>query len=515
MKKVLVGILVLGLLVGSTTSIGFAQDDEGPIEITIINTSDEHGWINSFTPFGSDTTYGGAEMIFNWWVAREGYDPADDAYLLLSGGDNWTGPPISTWFEGEPMVELMNWMGYDASVIGNHEYDFGRGVLQDRIAEADFPYLTANTRFADSGEQVDFAEPYVILEAAGVKVGVVGLTTLDTPTSTHPKNIGDLVFIDYAEALEEVVPMVRDEGAEIVVVNTHACVGDLIGLAENLSVEVDAMFAGHCNEMDVEEIAGIPILGSGWAWRSYARLTLEFEPAEGMVTGYDADVVSVEYPAVRPNADVLALVDPWQEKVEAELGTEVGYLANDMPRQSWLQANWVTDAWLWYYPSADVAITNFGGLRQEVLAGPVTVGDIVGVLPFENRIVEVQITGAELAENLAVAGGAVGGIRYTMLLDGEELTEFDRHAEPNPNMEVVIEFLDGREFDPDALYSVLVNDFMYSGGDGYLFGEQDPNGYDTGIQWRQPVIDWTVSLDTTEADPLENYLDAEPRGPIQ
>ena len=164
-----------------------------------------------------------------------------------------------------------------------------------------------------------------------------------------------------------------------------------------------------------------------------------------------------------------------------------------MERRSWQEANWVTDAWLWAFPGADVAITNFGGLRQEMVAGAVTVGDIVGLMPFENRIIDVELTGAQLAENIACCGGAVGGISYTA--DG------------------TITFLDGREFDPEAIYHVLVNDFMYYGGDGYLFSDQNPDGYDTGVQWRQPVIDWTVSLDTSESDPLENYLDPEPRGP--
>jgi 5'-nucleotidase / UDP-sugar diphosphatase len=518
MSKQVVTILliwVLALTLGGTAVTGFAQEDDETVTITVINTSDEHGWIGSFTPFRSDTSYGGAAMIYNWWVAREGYDPADDSYLLISGGDGWTGPPISTWFEGEPMVELMNWMGYDASAIGNHEFDFGRAALDDRIAQAEYPYLGANVVDAASGELAEFTVPYTIVEAAGVQVGIIGLSNIGTPQSTNPKHIPDLAFTDYASVLAEYVPQMREEGAEIVLALTHACPEELVALGNVLPVDVDAMFAGHCHELMTDEVNGIPIVSSGAYWRSYARLTLEYDPAAGEIVGYDAVTVPVEYPAVVANRDVLAMVAPWQDAVQQELGTEIGYIAEEMPRGSWLQANWVTDAWLWGYPQADVAITNFGGLRQEVPAGPITVGEVVGVLPFENRIVEVKITGAQLAENLALGGGAVGGIRYRMMLDGEEITEFDRHADPNPDIEVEIEFLDGREFDPEAVYSVLINDFMFAGGDGYLFGEQDPAGYDTGIQWRQPVIDWMVSLGTSPDDPLENYLDPEPRGPVQ
>ena len=488
-------VIACVLLIGAGFIPALAQGDR--VEIVIINTSDEHGWLQPFTPFGSDVVQGGAANIYGWWVEREGYDP--ERMLLLSGGDNWTGPAISTWFQGESMVQAFNLMGYDASAVGNHEFDFGQEVLARRIAEADYPYLGANIRGAESGDLADFVEPYIIREVAGVPVGIIGLTTTDTPTTTHPRNIGDLVFADYAETLETYVPEMRRAGAAVVVALTHVCVDELADLAQEVGDLVDAMFGGHCNAFSARMANGVSIMGGGWAWRSYARLTITYDRAAGAIAAMDQALVSVEYSSenpVTPDPDLLALVDGWQARVDETLAREIGYTASGLERRSPEMVNWVTDAWLWAYPAADVAITNFGGFRDAIPAGPITLADIVAVLPFENRLYDVTLSGAQLAENLACCGGAVGGITYT------------RHGGS-----VEITFMDGRAFDPEAMYHVLVNDFMYFGGDGYLFQAQDPDAYDTGIQWRQPVIDWTLQMETTPDDPLENYLDFTLRTP--
>jgi 2',3'-cyclic-nucleotide 2'-phosphodiesterase (5'-nucleotidase family) len=490
-RKIWPVLLVLAALCAALP--GHAQ--AGPVQITIINTSDEHGWLQPFVPFGSERTQGGAANIVSWW---KDIDPA--AMLLLSGGDNWTGPSISTWFQGEPMVQAFNLMGYDASAVGNHEFDFGREILAQRMSEADYPYLAANIQNAATGELADFVRPYTIFEVSGVQVGVIGLALPSTPSVTNPRNVTDLDFTDPAAALETYVPQLRQQGAEIVVVLSHICMDDLAQIARETEGLVDAMFAGHCNELGQRVVNGVPILGGGWAWRSYAMLTITYDPAANAITALEPSLVTVEFPTegenpVEPDPELAALVDEWQARADEVLAVEIGYTASGIVRQSWTMANWVMDAWLWAYPTADIAVTNFGGFRQDIPAGPVEMGDIVGMLPFENRIYEVTVTGAELAANLECCGGAVGGIRYA-----------------RQGGEMAITFLDGREFDPGAEYQVLINDFMYFGGDGYLFGEQDPAGYDTGIQWRQPVIDWTLSLETTPDDPLEDHLDAAPRG---
>ncbi len=487
--------LLLAGLIPAAAQDGAAQD--GVVTITILNTADEHGWLQPFTPFGAQDVQGGAANVAGWWAEIEAIDP--DHTLILSSGDNWTGPSISTWFQGEPVVEVFNLMGYDATVIGNHEFDFGREVLDARIAASDFAYLGANIRDAESGDLAAFVQPYIIQEVAGVEIGIIGLTTTDTPQTTHPINIGDLAFVDYAETLETYVPAMREAGADVIVVLAHVCVDELSTLARRDGSLVDAMFGGHCHAYTAAMVDGVSIMDSGWAWRSYARLDISYDPAAEAIIDMEQALVEVAYQGenpVTPDPDVQAIVDGWQAQADEALAQEIGYSAEGLARQSPEMVNWVTDAWLWAYPTAEVAVTNLGGFRQEIPAGPITLSDIVGVLPFENRLYEVAITGAELAANLACCGGAVSGITYRRSGGG-----------------VAITFTEGRAFDPDATYRVLISDFMYFGGDGYLFGAQDPDGYDTGIQWRQPAIDWLLANETTPDDPLENYLDFLPRLP--
>ncbi|MEM7035214.1 MAG: bifunctional UDP-sugar hydrolase/5'-nucleotidase [Chloroflexota bacterium] len=505
------GIIYLSLLTGcqpddfagltntetqSESTQSVAQPEVEPVTITILNTADEHGWLQPVTPFRSDKTIGGAANVYSWWLEKEQLDP--ETFLILSGGDNWTGPSISTWFEGEPMTEVFNYMGYHASVIGNHEFDFGREVMGQRFAEADFPYLGANIRDKATGELADFTQPYLLTEVRGVMVGILGLATIDTPTTTHPKNISDLEFAPYDETVDRYLPEMKAKGAEIMIILSHVCLPDLITLARQTE-GVHAMFAGHCNVLDARIVNGISVIGSGGKFASYARLDITYDRATGDVTDMVQTLVPVSYITadgnpVTPDPEITATIAEWQTRVDQQLNEPIGYLATELRQRSHPQANLVTDAWLWAYPSADIAVTNWGGFRAFLPAGDITWGTVVDVLPFDNNLTTVTITVRQLAENLLCCGGAVGGITYQ--IQGSTID---------------IKLMDGSDLDLDATYTVIINDFMYAGGDDYRFGAQDPQGYDTSIHWRQPVIDYILSLETSEAAPLNAQLDVTAR----
>ena len=274
---------------------------------------------------------------------------------------------------------------------------------------------------------------------------------------------------------------------------------ELADLAQEVGGLVDALFGGHCNAFINLDVNSIPIIGSGAYWQSYARLDLVYDPAQGRVIASQTHLARVAYSGdanpVTPDPTLTAIADGWQARVDAALDQVIGYTADGLDRRSPEMVNLVTDSWLWAYPEANVAVTNYGGFRQAIDAGPITLADMVAVLPFDNFLYATQITGAELAANLACCSGAVGGITYARRGGGVDIT-----------------FLDGRPFDPAATYTVLASDFMYFGGDGYLFGQQDPAAYSTGIHWRQPAIDWLLQHPTTADDPLENYLDPVERG---
>lgn len=451
-------------------------------EITILYTNDEHGWI------APTEEHGGAAGMLGLWHAA-GY-PENAPYLVLSGGDTWTGPAISSWFDGEPTVALMNAMGYDAVALGNHEFDFGRDVLQMRAAQATFPFLAANVREVDTGKPVDFALPYSVQTVGGVSVGVIGLASLETPETTMPTHVADLAFIPYAEALEEAVPQARADGAEVLIVVGHLCSFEMLALAPIAAdLGVSMIGGGHCHEMFQREVQGVLLIEAGAYLRAYARVDLAFDPATGSVRDIEVEIVRNEGGAPDPAA--AEQVAAWQAAVDDALLQGIGYTERAIGRHSSAMFNLVTDAWLAAYP-ADIAMSNPGGFRQDLPAGEITLADVVGVLPFNNVLVDVELTGAQVIASYEHSGGRRPAIAGMTARGGYKLR-------------------DGSPIDPEATYHVLVNDFMYAGGDGYRFNEYDPDAYVTGIDWRQPVIDWISALRTTKMDPLGNYVDATPR----
>jgi 2',3'-cyclic-nucleotide 2'-phosphodiesterase (5'-nucleotidase family) len=210
--------------------------------LVILYTNDEHGWMEG-TEKG-----GGAANMMGLWREQEGYSE-DGPYLILSGGDMWTGPAVSSWFDGESMADVMNVMGYDAAAIGNHEFDWGIEGLRDRAAQSEFPFLSANIRIQETGEPAGFAIPFAVQEVNGIPVGLIGLTTTSAPRTTMPDHVAGLEFFAYREALEEVVPQVRAGGAELLVVIGHICSDEmewLVPTAAELGIAV--IGGGHCHD---------------------------------------------------------------------------------------------------------------------------------------------------------------------------------------------------------------------------------------------------------------------------
>lgn len=459
--------------------------------LTILYTNDEHGWLVAQVNKDKSTTGGAAEML-GLWQAREGYT-ADGPFLALSGGDMWTGPAISTWFDGDPTVEAMNLMGYRAAAVGNHEFDFGLEVLRRHARETNFPYLAANLIERSTAAPPDFIRPYLVTEVAGVKVGLIGLATRATPTTTDPKNVTDFDFLPYADALARYAPQVQAAGAEVIVALAHVCAAEMRELAPRArQFGVHVLTAGHCHEQLAEEVAGLPLLGGGQYLQAYARLDLEVDAATHRVVAGKPTVIRNAAAAGAGLADAYLAerIAAWQAETEKALGEEIGYTAAGLAHRSAALLNLTMDAWLQAVPTADIAMSNLGGFRQGIAAGPITLGKIVDVLPFNDQIVETTITGAQLKANLDCCSSAVAGVTYR----GGKLL-----------------LADGAEVAPTRTYRVLINDFMAAGGDRYLFKEQDPQPYFTAIDWRQPLVDYIKRLKTTPQAPLELHLDPTPR----
>lgn len=474
------------------------DDGDGPLEVVILHTGDEHGWLEPRLVDGELT--GGAAAIMGWWREVEGV--GDGRHLILSSGDNWTGPSISTCVEGESVVDVMNEMGYAASAIGNHEVDFGREALGARLEQASFPFLAANVVEVETGEPWSEVSEYVLREVDGVTVGVIGLALPTMADVVFADFVADLEIQDAHATLVRTVPEVRAVGAEVVVVIAHMSAAQLAALPP---VEgVDVYFGGHTHDVAAYESNGVLVVASGANMGGYSRVVLTLDPGSRAVIERTAEYVPVPADpgaAVAPDEGIAALVAEWAERALVCEGEEIGYSVTGIGCASWAMANWVADSWLESdrVPPADVALTNSGGLRAALEAGPITEGDILTMLPFGNKVFVVELTGFDLrdqlhrgAEHCLTAGCfvAAAGIAYEWTATSAEVV-----------------FFDGRELDDDATYTALVNDYMYTGHAGFSFMDVDPDPYDTSLNYRDPVVEHTRRLRTTAEQPLETLVD--------
>ena len=454
------------------------EKEETVRKIIILYTNDEHGWMEE-----SEETDGAAKLMGVWREVEE-YDEKGH-FLILSGGDNWTGPAISTWFKGESMVEVMNAMEYDAAAIGNHEFDFKVDGLMDRIDQADFPYLSANIQEKATGEMVDFALPYIVKEVNGVMVGLIGLTTTSTPYSTFPDYVADYNFISYAEALTEIVPQVKEDGAELLIVVGHICYYEMQALVPTaVELGISIIGGGHCNDLVAVTIDGVTIIEGGSYMQSYARVELLFDIEDDSIV--EINPSTHENTGGTPDPDVENIVSFWRTLADAELSEVIGYVNEEIYYRSNAMYNLVTDSWLYSHPSADISATNIGGIRQSIPAGDITKGTIIGVLPFQNQIIQLELTGEQLIDCTGYL--IVGGMTR---INGYFLT-------------------DGTPIHTDTVYSVLTTDYLYARSD-INFHLYDTDPYYTGMNYHQPTLDYIFSFNTSTDNPLDNYLDHTPR----
>ena len=189
----------------------------------------------------------------------------------------------------------------------------------------------------------------------------------------------------------------------------------------------------------------------------------------------------VENKGSTPDTDVQTIVGYWQDRTQEALSEEIGYCSTTIYQSSISMGNLVCDSWLQTFPDADVSITNSGGIRQDINQGIISLETMVGLLPFENSIYELELTGTELIE--CIDNYLIGGMTT---VGGYSLA-------------------DGTPIYANSTYTVLTTDYLYSADPE--FSQYDPEPYNTSVNYRQPLTDWIKSMNTTSQNPLNNYLD--------
>lgn len=458
------------------------------LRLGVMHTNDHHGHLLPFRNEGQDGWGGVARRR----VALQRHR-ADTAYywLTLDAGDVFQGTPISNLLMGFLDLECMNQMGYDAMALGNHEFDFGYEVLRSRMADVNFPMLCANVVDRERGLPV--ARPYVILRRGPYRIGVIGITTETLPDETHPK-VKDYVISYPGPIVKGLAQYLRGAGCDIVIALAHQGYQRDLALAREVP-ELDLIVGGHTHtKLEEPTRVGDVLVTQTNGWGRYLGvLKMQFDRDDKSqrfrLTAYE-NVYQPMTPDLPEDDGLKAFIADYDQRLKQEMSKVVATAAQDFGvedvrlRENAL-ANLVADA-LRAQVDADIGLFNGGNFRAPLAAGPVTAGDLYAVLPFDNFLVKVTLTGAKIREILNYSAQRYGDGGFLQLsglraryVDGKlvELLVGDDAASAVP-------------LDDNASYSVVMTDFLAVGGDGFPLAE-DPYGPGyTGLEQRATFSLW-------------------------
>ena len=453
-----------------------AQDADGLLRLVVLHTNDVHGqcrtrqahWLNAEAP----PAIGGLPRVAAYVAkVREEVDGPREGLLVLDGGDWFQGTPEGLLDDGEAFTRALTAVGYDALVVGNHEFDHGVDHLAALIEKTKIPCVLANVRAAQGEARVAWAPPYRVFERAGLRIGVVGLLTPETPSITHADARG-LYFQAPVEALTEARAELAQERLDLLIPLTHLGLRDDRELA-TAHPDLPLIIGGHSHTYlkEGEVVGGCLICQVGSKASAVGRVELFFDAETRELVRRTYAVIDLLDDAMAPrNADVEQAVAEMLERSEAEMSATIGTLATAFQRshvrlETSNVGNWLTDR-MREQMGAHVAIQNRGGIRADLQPGPVTRRDAFEVLPFGNHLVLLEVSGAELQ---AVVAQSVGGHAHSGLeFSGMEVTV--RPLDEGLG-EVLSITVGGKALDPDARITLATNNFLAGGGDDYFISE--------------------------------------------
>jgi 5'-nucleotidase len=499
------------LVLASACGHGLVETDEQPVDftLTLLHTNDVHSSFGGTTATGQ-TCYaalceGGSGGYVRLDQAARAIRRDRPEAIFLEAGDVFQGTLFWTTHKEKMPARLLDEMGYQAVVPGNHEFDDGWRVWLKYVESLKTPVLAANVAFDPPINSPALAKikPYLILERGGRKIGVIGLATPETPETSNPGP--GVEFLDFKPLLTEAIERLSAEGVNIIIALTHLGLENDRRLARETS-GVDVIVGGHSHSLlsnvdpkaegpypVVEKAAdGSPtlIVTASTASVLLGRLEVGFDQ-NGKAREWRGEPIRLDQAgldglkAPSPNAALARQIESFAAPVKRLMNKTIGSIVakgrNGLPLEEsgaracrnveCLTGNITADALRQIaFEGIQISLVNGGALRNSLPGGQVTPGDVLGTLPFQNTPVKTEMSGAVLwaalehgvekyGENV---GGflQVSGLRYAFnpkLEPGRRVTKVEYAAENGA----------WRELDKKAVYKVVTFDFLARGGDGF------------------------------------------------
>ena len=502
---------LLGLAVACLCSTAFAADFSN---LVIVHTNDSHGY---------DRRAEGINGMATVSALKKDFQQQGKNVILLDAGDAIQDNNLVNLSEGKTAIQFMNAAKYDAMALGNHEFDYGADVTQKRIKEAKFPVMSANI-YVDATGKPFAPKTRTILKRGDVKIGVFGLTTPSTVTTSNPLSVRGLTFLsqeDLYKAAQREVDALKKDGVDLVVAVGH--LGSKPDVAGDRSDDVlehvkgiDIFIDGHDHTVKNRYVNGALLAETGAHLENIGVIL--YKDGKWQEDLYPYGRFTKEDPTVKK------IVDKAQTAIDKKLSTVVGNTTVELngardPGVRTEETNLgdlIADAFLWQAQQAvalkgitvDGAIQNGGTIRSSIDAGKITENDVLRVMPYHNYLQYVTLKGAVLLEVLEAATcttpqaiGAfpqVAGITYTVdttkpYAEGSQYPHSTYYAPAKPGSRVTIATVGGKAFDPEATYCIAMPDYLTYGGDTY-YALTDPAKVET---------ETTGYLDV---DSMKNYI---------
>lgn len=437
MKKLIKSLLIISALLACKDEKPVLPIvEENPEYLTIFFTNDMHGELDNFAKI-------------KHIVDKE---KETTNVMLLSGGDIFSGNPIVDQYEekGLPIIDVMNKTGYDISVIGNHEFDYGTKILNDRMNQAEFDWVLANVNAESSDLQQP--DPYTTKIIGNLKVTVLGLVETfgkdNAIPSTHPWRVTDLSFQKYNNVITDYSNLKTQEEADVYIALTHLGASSDANIANSYPY-FDVIVGGHSNDLNTSAINNIPTLMAGRSLSHLGQIRLTIENKK--VTDYAVSLIDLSNYEFK-DASLEAVINDYNNAPQFE---EVVGFANSHHSRNELGCFYTTA--LKDYMQVDISIQNSGGIRNIIDEGDITRHEIFNMDPFNNGSVVFTMTVAEI-KNFFIQSGAglhVSGVRLERSDNG--LLIFDEN---------------GNEIDDNVSLTIGTNDFIPAVNDQYFLFDQ-------------------------------------------